>query len=68
MYSGIKKIFPGRTTWDIEVADIAESNYQRYLTTPLLNFVTKMKWIQHGNIQLYIGYIIVAIVVLLLFL
>ena len=68
LYSGIKKIFPGQTTWSIEVADIAESNYQRYFTSPLLNFVTKMKWIQHGNIQLYIGYIIVAIVVLLLFL
>ncbi len=68
LYSGIREIFPGQTTWSIKVADIAESNYQRFLTTPLLNFVTKMKWIQHGNIQLYIGYIIVAIVVLLLFL
>ena len=68
LYSGIKKIFPGQTTWSIEVTDIAESNYQRYLTTPLLGFVNKLKWIQHGNIQLYIGYIIVAIVVLLLFL
>lgn len=68
LYSGIREIFPGQTTWSIRVADIAESNYQRFLTTPLLNFVTRMKWIQHGNIQLYIGYIIVAIVVLLLFL
>ena len=68
LYSGIKKIFPGQTTWAVEVSDIAEGSYQRYLTTPLLNFVNMMKWIQHGNIQLYIAYIIVAIVVLLLFL
>lgn len=68
LYSGIKKIFPGQTTWSTGVTDIAENSYQRYLTSPLLNFVTKMKWIQHGNIQLYIGYIIVAIIVLLLFL
>lgn len=68
MYSGIKKIFPGKTTWAIEVSDIAESNYQRHLTTPLFKIVNSLKWIQHGNIQLYIGYIIVAIIVLLLFL
>ncbi len=67
-YTGVKKIFPGKTTWQSEVTDIAETGYQRYLTTPLLSFITKLKWIQHGHIQLYIGYIIVAIIVLLLFL
>ena len=67
-YSGIKKIFPGKTTWESEVTDIAETSYQRYLTTPMLKFINKLKWIQHGHIQLYIGYIIIAIVVLLLFL
>ncbi len=68
VYTGIKKIFPGTTTWESTVDDIAETSYQRYLTTPLLNLVNKLKWIQHGHIQLYIGYIIVAIIVLLLFL
>ena len=67
-YSGIKKIFPGQTTWQSEVTDIAETGYQRYLTTPLLKLINKLRWIQHGHIQLYIGYIIVAIIVLLLFL
>ena len=67
-YSGIKKIFPGKTTWESEVTDIAETSYQHYLTTPMLKFINKLKWIQHGHIQLYIGYIIVAIVVLLFFL
>ncbi len=67
-YTGIKKIFPGQTTWESEVTDIAETSYQRYLTTPLLRFINKLKWIQHGHIQLYIGYIIVAIIVLLFFL
>jgi hydrogenase-4 component B len=67
-YTGIKKIFPGETTWESEVTDIAETSYQRYLTTPMLKLINKLRWIQHGHIQLYIGYIIVAIIVLLLFL
>ncbi len=67
-YSGIKKIFPGQTTWESTVTDIAETGFQRYLTTPMLQLVNKLKWIQHGHIQLYIGYIIMAIIVLLLFL
>lgn len=67
-YTGITKIFPGKTTWESEVTDIAETSYQRYLTTPMFKLINKLKWIQHGHIQLYIGYIIVAIIVLLLFL
>ena len=67
-YTGIKKIFPGQTTWHSEVTDIAETSYQRYLTTPMFSLIAKLKWIQHGNIQLYIAYIIIAIIVLLLFL
>ncbi|MDA3971968.1 MAG: proton-conducting transporter membrane subunit [Desulfobulbaceae bacterium] len=68
VYTGIRKIFPGKTTWESEVVDIAESNYQLRLITPMLTLLGKLRWIQHGNIQLYIGYIIVAIIVLLLFL
>jgi hydrogenase-4 component B len=68
VYTGIKKILPGKTDWHSEVTDIAETGYARYLTIPMLNFINKLKWIQHGYIQLYIGYIIVAIIVLLLFL
>lgn len=68
VYTGIKKIFPGQTTWESTVTDIAETSYQHYLTTPLLSFINTLKWIQHGHIQLYIGYIIVAIIVLLFFL
>ncbi len=67
-YSGIDKIFPGKTTWTTKVSDIAESNYLEYLIKPMFSFIHKLKWIQHGNIQLYISYIIVAIIVLLLFL
>lgn len=66
-YSGIRRIFPGRTTYDTHVNDIAEVALTERLVTPLLFFLSKLRWIQHGHIQLYIGYIIVTIIVLLLF-
>ncbi len=68
IYTGITKIFPGKTTWETTVDDVAEINYHSRLVQPLLKLVHKLRWIQHGNIQLYIAYIIVAIVALLLFL
>lgn len=68
IYSGISKILPGKTNWQIEVNDVAELNYHRGLVTPLFTLVYKLRWIQHGNIQLYIAYIIFAIIALLLFL
>jgi hydrogenase-4 component B len=66
-YSGIRRIFPGRTTYETHVNDIAEVTLTERLVTPLLFFLSKLRWIQHGHIQLYIGYIIVTIIVLLLF-
>lgn len=68
VYSGIRKILPGKTTWETGVADIAERNFSQRLVEPMLRFMNKLRWIQHGNIQIYISYIIVAIIVLLLFL
>jgi len=67
VYTGIKKIFPGLTTYETKVEDIAEKNIERFLIRPLFNLLQKLHWIQHGKIQLYIAYIILAIVVLLLF-
>ncbi len=67
-YSGINKIFPGKTTYETEFHDFAEINFYKLLIKPFLRLMLKLRWIQHGNIQLYISYIIVAIVVLLLLL
>jgi hydrogenase-4 component B len=68
IYTGISMIFPGKTTWQTEVEDVAEKNYQLYLIQPLLKFLHKLRWIQHGKIHLYIAYIVLAIIVLLLLL
>jgi len=67
-YSGIKKIFPGQTTFHTEVTDIAESSISGLIIKPLFRLLEMLRWIQHGNIQLYIGYIVLAIVIMLLFL
>jgi len=64
-YTGINKIFPGKTTWDTKVEDVAEIYYQRYLTQPLLKVMNNLRWIQHGKIQLYIAYIVLTIIILL---
>jgi hydrogenase-4 component B len=67
-YSGISRIFPGRTTYNTRVDDIAETTLMDRIVSPALYLLAKLRWIQHGHIQLYIGYIIVTIIVLLLFL
>ncbi len=66
-YSGISRIFPGRTTYKTRVDDIAETTLMDRIVSPVLYLLAKLRWIQHGHIQLYIGYIIVTIIVLLLF-
>lgn len=67
-YSGISRIFPGRTTYESRIDDIAETALIDHLVTPILYLLAKLRWIQHGHIQLYIGYIILTIIALLLFL
>lgn len=65
-YSGISKIFPGQTTWETETEDVAEKSYKIGLVQPLMRLLGSFRWIQHGNMQLYIAYIVLAIIVLLL--
>jgi len=62
----ITKIFPGPTAYASHVEDLAEIGLQRLLVRPVLLVVDKLRWIQHGHIQLYIGYIVLTIAVLLL--
>ena len=66
VYSGIRKIFPGLTTYETRVDDIAEIGMHRFLVQPMIRVFDGLRWIQHGHIQLYIGYIVLTIVVLLL--
>ena len=67
IYSGISTIFPGKITWQMKAEDVAGMHYERRLARPLFLLVYKLRWIQHGNIQLYIAYIVAAIIVLFVF-
>lgn len=59
--------FPAPTRYQSHVHDIAESNIGRLIVRPVLFFFDKLRWLQHGDIHLYIGYILLAIVVALVF-
>ncbi len=64
----LDKIFPGRIHYKNHTEDIAEVGLTKGFSEPLLALLKKLRWIQHGNVQLYIGYIISTVLVLLLIL
>jgi hydrogenase-4 component B len=59
--------FPAPTSYHSHVHDIAELQMGRFLVNPVMWLFDKLRWLQHGDIHLYIGYILLAIVVLLFF-
>ncbi len=59
--------FPQQTHYHSHVNDIAELHMGRAIVQPILSLFDKLRWLQHGDIHLYIGYILLAIVVLLFF-
>ncbi|MDD2468005.1 MAG: proton-conducting transporter membrane subunit [Desulfobulbus sp.] len=62
----ISNIFPQSALYTSKVRDLAEQGLQRLFLDPLFALVERMRWIQHGHIQLYIAYIVLTIAVLLL--
>jgi hydrogenase-4 component B len=63
----VSGLFPEQTHYHSHVHDIIERHLERTMVNPVLWLFDKLRWIQHGDIHLYIGYILLAIVVLLLF-
>ena len=59
--------FPDKTYYQSHVNDIAELHMKRVVVNPVLFLFDKLRWIQHGDIHLYIGYILLAIILLLFF-
>ncbi|WP_299977303.1 proton-conducting transporter membrane subunit [Desulfobacula sp.] len=59
--------FPLNTYYKSCVNDIAELNMKGVIVNPVLFLFDKLRWIQHGDIHLYIGYILLAIILLLFF-
>ena len=63
----IRGRFPDKTYYRSHVNDIAELHMGNVIVRPILWLFDQLRWIQHGDIHLYIGYILLAIVVLLFF-
>jgi len=59
--------FPAKTHYRSQVHDIAGLHMNNVIVNPVLFLFDKLRWIQHGDIHLYIGYILLAIVLLLFF-
>ncbi len=63
----IRGRFANKTHYHSHVDDIAELHMGNVIVRPILWLFDRLRWIQHGDIHLYIGYILLAIVVLLFF-
>ncbi len=63
----IRGRFPLKTHYHSHVNDIAELHMKNAVVRPVFYLFDKLRWMQHGDIHLYIGYILLAIVLLLFF-
>jgi hydrogenase-4 component B len=59
--------FPVPTRYESRMHDIAERYMEPGVVRPVQFLFDRLRWIQHGDIHLYIGYILLAIVLLLFF-
>jgi len=66
-HPAIQGRFPAKTHYKSHINDIAGLHMNRVVVDPIMFFFDKLRWIQHGDIHLYIGYILLAIVLLLFF-
>ena len=63
----IKGRFPSKTHYHSHISDIAELHMINAVVRPVFYLFDKLRWMQHGDIHLYIGYILLAIILLLFF-
>ncbi len=66
-HPAIQGRFPLKTHYKSHINDIAGFYMNKVVVDPILLLFDKLRWIQHGDIHLYIGYILLAIILLLFF-
>lgn len=66
-HAPVKGRMAGRSHYQSHINDIAELYMDKVTLKPVMFLFDKLHWIQHGDIHLYIGYILLAIVVAMLF-
>ncbi|MCK5683525.1 hydrogenase [bacterium] len=62
----IKGRLPKETHYHSHIDDIAELHLDKIIN-PVTFFLDKLRWIQHGDIHLYIAYILLTIILLMFF-
>ncbi len=65
--SAVSGLFPAKARYRSHIDDVAERHLHAAVARPVLALFDKLRWLQHGDIHLYIGYILLAIAVLLFF-
>ncbi|MCP4897756.1 MAG: hydrogenase, partial [bacterium] len=59
--------FPKASHYHSHVEDVAESHSSKLIVRPVMALFDRLRWIQHGDIHLYVGYILLAIISLMIF-
>ncbi len=66
-HPAIRGRFPDRTYYISHIQDLAERHVGHLVVRPVQRFFDRLRWVQHGDIHMYIGFILIAIVVALVF-
>lgn len=66
-HAPVKGRMAAKSHYQSNINDIAELYMDSVIVKPLVALFDKLHWIQHGDIHLYIGYILLAIVVVMFF-
>jgi hydrogenase-4 component B len=66
-HPAIRGRFPDRTYYISHIQDLAERHLGHLVVRPVQRFFDRLRWVQHGDIHMYIGFILIAIVVALIF-
>ncbi len=59
-------VFPAKARYHSFISDIAETLAVQHIAMPIVRVLRSLRWIQQGSLQVYIGYIVLAILILLL--
>jgi hydrogenase-4 component B len=58
-------VFPTKARYHSSILDIAETLAVQRIAMPVVRAMRSLRWIQHGSLQIYISYIVLAIAALL---
>lgn len=61
-----KHIFPKSSSFAAETPDVFQNSLYRPLFAVIHRLISRVRWIQHGRLNLYILYIVIALLVLLI--